>query len=195
VRERNLWSQQKRLTIAKLGKPDQPSAQRTKNLTDMRHTQTDPNRVLPTLTMDQDDFIANLGREDMEWYHTFRTYVTDLIDIELFQVLFPKGVVSLLPVRTIVALGLAQRTFGWDTAHAIREAQRDLRLRHALGIAKSEDVPSEEAIERLNALMEGYTTRTGIDLQSLMLSTVIMPGSPVMKIGRDRILVYAARVA
>lgn len=161
----------------------------------MRHSDNDPKRVQRTLTLEDDQFIANLGREDMEWYHTFRTYVTDLIDIELFQVLFPKGVVSLLPVRTIVALGLAQRTFGWDTAHAVREAQRDLRLRHALGIAKSEDVPSFDAIERLNALMDDYNARTGIDLQSLVLCTVIMPGSPVMKIGRDRILVYAAKVA
>lgn len=161
----------------------------------MRHFNIGPNRVMNNLALDQDGFIANLGREDMEWYHTFRTYVTDLIDIELFQVLFPKGVVSLLPVRAIVALGLAQRTFGWDTAHAICEAQRDLRLRHALGIAKSEDVPSMEAIERLNVLMDDYHSRTGIDLQSLVLCTVIMPGSPVMRIGRDRILVYAARVA
>lgn len=141
-----------------------------------------------------DSFDSDLEKEEMEWFRQFRTYVTELIDIEIFQVLFGKGAVGLLPVRSIVALGMIQSAFGWSDEKALMEARTDARLRDAIGITSADNVPSSEAIHQLRALMAAYLAKTGIDLNSLVVNMVAMPGSPVMKVGRGRMLIIAKRI-
>lgn len=141
-----------------------------------------------------DRFDTDLENEEKEWFNQFRTYVTELIDIEIFQVLFGKGAVGLLPVRSIVALGMIQNAFGWNDEKALFEARTDARLRDAIGVASPDNVPSMEAIVQLRSLMAAYLSKTGIDLNSLVVNMVAMPGSPVMKVGRGRMLIIAKRI-
>ena len=142
-----------------------------------------------------DAFIDNLNEQEMEWYSTFRGHVTDKIDEYDFDELYEEGVISLLPNKTLAAMIIMKEGFGWGDAQLINECKNDLRVRHALGIADTTEVPTASMMNKFRTLLGNFKRNTGADLIAELIEKVTANEGPVMKLGEGRIMLWAMRVA
>ena len=142
-----------------------------------------------------DAFLDNLNNQEMEWYATFRNHVTNKIEDYDFEELMEEGVRTLLPVKTLAAMIIMKEGFGWGDAQLINECKNDLRVRHALAINESGEVPSAIMMAKFRSLLDEFKTNTGIDLMTELIEKVTETDGPVMKLGGGRIMLWAMRVA
>ncbi|MCF8277593.1 MAG: transposase [Flavobacteriales bacterium] len=140
-------------------------------------------------------FMDNLNQQEMEWYATFRNHVTDKIENYDFEELTDEGIKTLLPVRTLAAMAIMKEGFGWGDAQLINECKNDLRVRHALAINDSGDVPTVSMMNKFRSLLLTFERNTGINLMSELIEKVTADKGPVMKLGGGRIMLWAMRVA
>ncbi|MFM1876239.1 MAG: hypothetical protein RL266_1976 [Bacteroidota bacterium] len=142
-----------------------------------------------------DAFLDNLNNQEMEWYATFRNHVTNKIEDYDFEELMEEGVRTLLPVKTLAAMIIMKEGFGWGDAQLINECKNDLRVRHALSINETGDIPSAVMMSKFRSLLDEFKTNTGIDLMAELIEKVTETDGPVMKLGGGRIMLWAMRVA
>lgn len=140
-------------------------------------------------------FMDNLNQQEMEWYATFRSHVTDKIETYDFDELTEEKVRTLLPVTTLAAMAILKAGFGWGNAQLINECKNDLRVRHALGINDSSEVPTASMMNKFRDLLDTFQRGTGIDLMAQLIEKVTAEKGPVMKLGGGRIMLWAMRVA
>ena len=142
-----------------------------------------------------DSFMDNLNNQEMEWYATFRTYVTDKIEGYEFDELTEDGIRTLLPVNTLAAMAIMKQGFGWGDTQLINECKNDLRVRHALSIGDVKDVPTASMMNKFRSLNAKFQKNTGIDLMAELIEKLTADKGPVMKLGGGRIMLWAMRVA
>jgi len=142
-----------------------------------------------------DTFIDNLHNQEMEWYTTFRRYVSDQIEESDFEELAEDGVRLLLPVRTMAAMHIMQQGFGWTDQELIDECRNNLRVRHALSIGSEEEIPPISALNKFRSLLNEFKRNTGIDLMEELVEKIAEHKGPVKKLGGSRIMLWAMRVA
>ncbi|MCB9185594.1 MAG: transposase [Flavobacteriales bacterium] len=142
-----------------------------------------------------DAFIDNLNNQEMEWYATFRSHVTGKIEDYDFEELTEEGIRTILPVKTLAAMEIMKEGFGWNDENLINECKNDLRVRHALAIAGTEDVPPVTALNKFRSLLKEFEKNTGIDLMAELIEKITEEKGPVMKLGTGRIMLWAMRVA
>lgn len=140
-------------------------------------------------------FLDNLNQQEMEWYATFRTYITEKIHPIHFDELMEEGVRTLLPVRTLASMIIMKDGFGWGDAQLINECKNDLRVRHALGIHDTDQIPSVLMMNNFRSLLDNFKRNTGIDLMAELVDELTADKGPVMKLGGGRIMLWAMRVA
>ena len=140
-------------------------------------------------------FMDNLNQQEMEWYATFRVHVTNMIEIYDFEELDEEGVRSLLPVTTLAAMAIMKQGFGWGDAQLVNECKNDLRVRHALNITSTEEIPTVSMMNKFRTMLDGFQKRTGINLMTELIEKITEDGGPVMKLGGGRIMLWAMRVA
>jgi hypothetical protein len=142
-----------------------------------------------------DAFLDNLNNQEMEWYATFRNHVTNKIEDYDFEELMEEGIRTLLPVKTLAAMIIMKEGFGWGDAQLINECKNDLRVRHALAINESGEIPSAIMMAKFRSLLDEFKMNTGIDLMTELIEKVTETDGPVMKLGGGRIMLWAMRVA
>lgn len=142
-----------------------------------------------------DEFMQKLNSQEMEWYATFRNYVTDKIEDVDFEELTEDGVKTLLPVRSLAAMIIMKDGFGWGDSQLISECRNDLRVRHALAISETGTVPSASMMNKFRNLLSKHERSTGINLMSELTEKLTSAKGPVMKLGTGRIMLWAMRVA
>lgn len=142
-----------------------------------------------------DAFIDNLNNQEMEWYATFRTHVTNQIEDYDFEELTEEGIRTLLPVKTLAAMAIMKEGFGWGDAEMINECKNDLRVRHALNVDEVADVPPVSAMNKFRSLLDEFKKNTGIDLMAELIEKITENDGPVKKLGGGRIMLWAMRVA
>jgi hypothetical protein len=142
-----------------------------------------------------EEFMQKLNSQEMEWYATFRNYVTDKIEDFDFEELTEDGVKTLLPVRSLAAMIIMQDGFGWGDAQLISECRNDLSIRHALAISETGTVPSASMMNKFRILLSEHERSTGINLMSELTEKLTSAKGPVMKLGTGRIMLWAMRVA
>jgi len=140
-------------------------------------------------------FIDNLNREEMEWYDTFRTHITERIVREDFAPMFAHNVRSLMPLETIAAMIILAEGYGWSDSQTVNECRIDLRLRHALCINDADEVPSLEMLNGFRAMVDGHRRNSGIDLISQVKERVTTEKGPVRRLDSGRLMLWAMRVA
>jgi len=140
-------------------------------------------------------FLDNLNQQEMEWYATFRSHITEKIHPIHFDELMEEGVRTLLPVKTLAAMIIMKEGFGWGDAQLINECKGDLKVRHALGINDSDQIPSIVMMNNFRALLDNFKRNTGIDLMAELVDELTADKGPVMKLGGGRIMLWAMRVA
>lgn len=140
-------------------------------------------------------FMKNLNQQEMEWYATFRSHVTSKIETYDFDELTEEGVRSLLPVTTLAAMAIMKAGFGWGDGQLVDECKNNLRVRHALGINDSSEIPTVSTISKFRALLCEFQRKTGIDLMAELIEKLTAEKGPVMKLGGGRIMLWAMRVA
>lgn len=142
-----------------------------------------------------DKFIDNLNNQEMEWYATFRSYVTNQIDQFDFEELTEEGIRTILPVKQLAAMEIMRKGFGWDDVQLLNECAKDLRVRHALGLSDAADVPPLSALTKFRALLDEFSRNTGIDLMAELIEKITETEGPVKKLRGGRIMLWAMRVA
>jgi hypothetical protein len=140
-------------------------------------------------------FMDKLNKQEMEWYATFRSHVTEKIETYDFDELTEERVRTLLPVKNLAAMAIMKVGFGWGDAQLIKECKNDLRVRHALGINDSSEIPTATMMNKFRALLNKFEQITGIDLMAQLIEKVTAEKGPVMKLGGGRIMLWAMRVA
>lgn len=142
-----------------------------------------------------DTFFDNLNREEMEWYETFRTHITERIGRGDFAPLFAHKVRSLMPLETIAAMTILGEGYGWGDAQTVNECRNDMRLRHALCISEADRVPSLEMMTGFRAMVDGHRRNSGTDLIALVKERVTTEKGPVLRLESGRLMLWAVRVA
>lgn len=140
-------------------------------------------------------FINNLNREEMQWYETFRTHISERIMREDFAPMFDHKVRSLMPLETIASMIILAEGYGWGDAQTVNECRNDVRLRHALCISEADRVPSLEMLNGFRALVDGHRRNSGTDLMSLVKERVTTEKGPVRRLRSGRLMLWAMRVA
>jgi hypothetical protein len=142
-----------------------------------------------------DSFIENLNREEMEWFDTFRTHITERIVREDFAPMFDRNVRSLMPLETIAALIILAEGYGWSDSQTVNECCIDVRLRHALGINDATEVPSLAMLNGFRAMVDGHRRNSGTDIMLQVKERVTTEKGPVRRLDSGRLMLWAMRVA
>jgi len=150
----------------------------------------------PTVTYpSHTDFIDNLNREEMEWYDTFRTHISERISRRDFTGMLGRNVRTLLPMETIAAMLILAEGYGWSDAMTVKECHSNVRVRHALGLRDAKDVPSEEMVEAFRILLQGHRKATGVDVMNELKMRLTAERGPVRRLGSGRLMLWAMQVA
>ena len=142
-----------------------------------------------------DKFIDNLNNQEMEWYATFRNHITGKIEDYDFEELTEEGVRTILPVKTLAAMIIMKEGFGWSDENLMNECKNDLRVRHALAISETQEIPPMSALNKFRSLLKEFEKHTGINLMAELIEKLVEDGGPVKKLGTGRIMLWAMRVA
>lgn len=140
-------------------------------------------------------FISNLKQQEMEWYATFRSHVTDKIEWYDVDELIEQGTRTLLPLNTLAAMTIMKTGFGWSNAQLVNECKNNLRVRHALRINDLSEIPPVSMVAQFQTLVNTFEKQTGIDLMASLIEKITEENGPVMKLGGGRIMLWAMRVA
>jgi len=142
-----------------------------------------------------DRFLDNLNREEMEWFDTFRTHITERIVREDFAPMFAHNVRSIMPLKTIAAMVILAEGYGWSDSQTVNECCIDVRLRHALCINDATKVPSLAMLNGFRAMVDGHRRNSGTDLMSKLKEKVTTEKGPVRRLDSGRLMLWAMRVA
>lgn len=143
---------------------------------------------------DFDGFIENLNRYEMEWYEAYRTHITSRIEKSDFDIMFGKGMRTLLPLPKLASMLILADGFGWNYTQVVNECRSDLRVRHALAINDPKDIPSERMLNNFKQLVSNHHWLTGTDLMDVLVNRLTAENGPVRRLGSGRIMLWAMRV-
>jgi len=144
---------------------------------------------------DFDGFIENLNKHEMEWYDAYRTHIASRIENSHFDIMFGKGMKTLLPLQTLAAMHILADGFGWDDARVVNECRTDLRVRHALAISDPQEIPTEHMLNNFRTLVSNHLWLTGTDLMETLINDLTANKGPVKRLGSGRVMLWATRVA
>lgn len=134
---------------------------------------------------------------DMDWYAMFRTSITDAIDEKPYQDMFEQFQSNpATSVRTLVAMMIMKESFGWGDTQIFNESRFDIKVRYALSMSgEGNEAPSIFVYNHFRRMLNDYEKATGRNLMSETINKITTEGSPVFKIGENRLMLWARQVA
>ena len=139
----------------------------------------------------------NVVDSDMDWYALFRTSITELIDEEPYKAMFEQFQSNpVTSVRTLVAMMIMKESFGWGDTQIFNESRFDIKVRYALCMNNvGNEAPSIFVYNHFRRMLNEYQKATGRNLMSETINKITTEGSPVFKVGENRLMLWARQVA
>ncbi len=134
---------------------------------------------------------------DMDWYSLFRTSITEAIDEKSYKAMFEQfQSMPATSVRTLVAMMIMKESFGWGDTQLFNESRFDIKIRYALGMSGAgSEAPSIFVYNHFRRMINEFEKATGRNLMSETIAQLTTEGSPVFKVGENRLLLWARQVA
>ena len=144
-------------------------------------------------------FTANnaAADSDMDWYNLFRTSITEAIDENPYKEMFEQFQSNpAASVRTLVAMMIMKESFGWGDTQLFNESRFDIKVRYALCMSGAgNEAPSIFVYNHFRRMLNEYEKATGRNLMSETIAKITTEGSPVFKVGENRLMLWARQVA
>lgn len=134
---------------------------------------------------------------EMDWYALFRTSITEAIDENPYKAMFEQFQSNpTTAVRTLVAMLLMKESFGWGDTQLFNESRFDIKVRYALCMSNSgSEAPSIFVYNHFRRMLNEYEKSTGRNLVAETIAKITSEGSPVFKVGENRLMLWARQVA
>jgi len=140
---------------------------------------------------------AAVADNDMDWYSLFRTSITEAIDENPYKQMFEQfQSVPATSVRTLVAMMIMKESFGWGDTQLFNESRFDIKIRYARGMSGAgSEAPSIFVYNHFRRMINEFEKATGRNLMSETIAKLTTEGSPVFKVGENRLMLWARQVA
>jgi hypothetical protein len=134
---------------------------------------------------------------DMDWYAMFRTNITEVVDEKPYREMFEQfQSIPSTSVRTLVAMLLMKESFGWGDTQLFNESRFDIKVRYALCMNNAgNEAPSIFVYNHFRRMISEFEKATGRNLISETINKITTEGSPVFKVGENRLMLWARQVA
>jgi len=134
---------------------------------------------------------------DMDWYALFRTSITEVVDENPYKEMFEKFQSNpSTSIRTMVAMMIMKESFGWGDSQLFNESRFDIKVRYALCMSGvGSEAPSIFVYNHFRRMLNEYEKATGRNLMSETIAKITTEGSPVFKVGENRLMLWARQVA
>lgn len=134
---------------------------------------------------------------EMDWYALFRTSITEVIDEKPYREMFEQFQSNpSTSVRTLVAMLIMKESFGWGDTQLFNESRFDIKIRYALCMNNiGNETPSIFVYNHFRRMLNEYEKATGRNLISETINKITGEGSPVFKVGENRLMIWARQVA
>ncbi|MGE0638065.1 MAG: transposase [Bacteroidia bacterium] len=134
---------------------------------------------------------------DMDWYSLFRTSITESIDENPYKLMLEQfQSIPTTSVRTLVAMMIMKESFGWGDTQLFNESRFDIKIRYALGMSGAgSEAPSIFVYNHFRRMITEFEKATGRNLMSETIAQLTTEGSPVFKVGENRLMLWARQVA
>lgn len=139
--------------------------------------------------------INGMLENDMEWFAMFKTHITEAIDTASFNTMLNKNKNLKAPTNILVAMKVLKESFGWTDKQLFTQGYGDIKLRFALGLSQSFNVPSMFVFKAFESMLEDYKAKTGNDLMKEAIENIAKTQAPVFKVGEKRLMLWATKVA
>ncbi len=139
--------------------------------------------------------INGMIENDMEWFAMFKTHITEAIDTKPFNTMLNKNKNLKAPTNILVAMKVLKESFGWTNKQLFTQSHSDIKLRFALGLSQSFNIPSMFVFRAFENMLEDYKSNTGNDLVKEAIENLAKTQAPVFKVGEKRLMLWATKVA
>lgn len=139
--------------------------------------------------------INGMIENDMEWYAMFKAHITEAIDTKPFNTMLNKSKNLKAPTNILVAMKVLKESFGWSDKQLFTQSHGDIKLRFALGLSQSFNIPSMFVFKAFENMLDAYKTNTGNDLMKETIENLAATQPPVFKVGEKKLMLWATKVA
>lgn len=139
--------------------------------------------------------IADMIDNDMEWFAMFKTHITEAIDTTEFNTMLKQNKKLKAPTNILVAMKVLKESFGWTDKQLFTQSHGDIKLRFALGLSQSFNIPSMFVFKAFENMLEEHKLLSGKDLMKDTIENLAKTQAPVFKVGEKKLMLWATKVA
>lgn len=154
---------------------------------------TSPNHIPASLPIGKQ--VNGMLENEMEWFAMFKTHVTEGLDTTPFDEMLDESKKLKAPTRILAALKILKDSFGWTDKQIFSNSRNDVKLRFALGLSQSFNIPSSYVFKAFENMLEAHRLETGKDIIKEAIVEISKTQAPVFKVGEKRLMLWATKVA
>lgn len=154
---------------------------------------TSPNHIPASLPIGKQ--VTGMLENEMEWFALFKTHVTGGIDTRPFDEMLDQNKALKAPTRILVALKIMKDSFGYTDKQIFADSRNDVKIRFALGLSQSFNLPSQYVFRAFENMLEAHRLETGKDLVKEAVVHISKTQAPVFKVGEKRLMLWATELA